>query len=52
MTTTVKYVSAYDQRVMLIKDTLKAHSKLSEKASFELAEHVLNALNHIPEKVR
>jgi hypothetical protein len=52
MTATVKYMSTYDRRVMLIKDTLKAHSKLSDKASFELAEHVLDALNHIPEKVR
>jgi hypothetical protein len=52
MTTAVEYMSAYDQRVKLIKETLKNHSKLSEKASFELAEHVLDALNHIPEKVR
>ncbi|MEV4315493.1 DUF6307 family protein [Actinocrispum sp. NPDC049592] len=52
MTTTAKYVSAYDRKVALIKDTLKAHSKLSDRASFELAELVLDALNHIPEKVR
>jgi hypothetical protein len=52
MTSTVEYMSGYDQRVKLIKDTLKKHSKLSEKATGELAEHILDALNHIPEKVR
>ena len=52
MTTAAKYVSAYDQRVNLIKDILSNHSKLSDKSSFELAERILNALNHIPEKVR
>jgi hypothetical protein len=52
MSTAVKYVSRYDQRVNLVKDTLKEHSKLGEKASFELAERILDALNHIPEKVR
>lgn len=52
MTTAVKYVSAYDHRVNLIKDVLSNHSKLSENASFELAERILDALNHIPEKVR
>jgi hypothetical protein len=52
MTTAVKYVSAYDHRLNLIKETLSNHSKLGEKASAELAERILDALNHIPEKVR
>jgi len=52
MTTAVKYVSGYDYRINLIKETLSNHSKLSEKASFELAERILDVLNHIPEKVR
>jgi hypothetical protein len=52
MTATVKYMSAYERRVELVKDTLKAHSKLSDKQAFDLAEHVLDALNHIPENVR
>ena len=52
MTTAVKYVSIYDRRVNLIKDILTEHSKLGEKASFELAERILDALDHIPEKVR
>ncbi|MBE1468258.1 DUF6307 family protein [Kibdelosporangium phytohabitans] len=52
MTTTAKYVSRYDERVTLIKDTLREHSKLDEKTSFDLAERILDVLNHIPEKVR
>jgi hypothetical protein len=46
------YTSPYDQRVKLVTDTLRQHSNLSEKVAVDLAEHVLNALNHIPEKVR
>lgn len=52
MTTTVEYMSRYDQRVKLVNDAVRKHSKLSEKASHELAEHILEALDHIPEKVR
>ena len=42
----------YGQSVELVKDTIKAHSKLGDKAAGELAVHVLHALNSIPEKVR
>jgi Family of unknown function (DUF6307) len=52
MTTASKYVSGYDHRVNLVRDTLTKHSKLSEKASLDLAERIVDALNHIPEKVR
>ncbi|MET0136580.1 MAG: DUF6307 family protein [Kibdelosporangium sp.] len=52
MTATVEYLSGYDLRVKLIKETVRQHSKLGEKAAGELAEHILDALNHIPEKVR
>jgi hypothetical protein len=31
---------------------VREHSKLSGEASLELAEHVLKALDHMPEKVR
>lgn len=44
--------SPYDKRVDLVKDTIKAHSKLGDAAATELAVHVLQALNSIPEKVR
>ena len=42
----------YIQRLELISDTIRAHSKLGESAASELAVHVLHALNSIPEKMR
>jgi Family of unknown function (DUF6307) len=42
----------YIQRLELVSDTIKAHSKLADKAASELAVHVLHALNSIPEKMR
>ncbi|WIV57839.1 DUF6307 family protein [Amycolatopsis nalaikhensis] len=50
--TTVEYVSVYDLRVKLVQDTLANHSTLGDHAAHELAVHVLDALDHIPEKVR
>lgn len=52
MTATVKFVSQHEQRLQLVQDALKAHSKLSDKAAHELAGHVLDALDHMPAKVR
>jgi hypothetical protein len=52
MAGTSTYVSLHDQRVRLVADALKQHSKLSEEAAVKLAAHVLYALDHIPEKVR
>ena len=49
---TTKYVSLYDLRVSMVQKALQAHSKLDDKASFDLAVHVLDALDHIPEKAR
>jgi Family of unknown function (DUF6307) len=42
----------YVQRVELVKDTIRIHSKLGDKAASDLAVHVLHALNSIPEKIR
>ncbi len=43
----------YDVRVDIVKDAIKSHSKkMSDEAAGELAVHVLQALNSIPEKVR
>ncbi|HVK19788.1 MAG TPA: DUF6307 family protein [Actinokineospora sp.] len=50
--TAVAYLSRYDLRVKLVQDTLAANAKLSAKSAHALAVHVLNALDHIPEKVR
>lgn len=49
---TSTYVSLYDQRVALVAHALTQNSKLEEKAATDLAVHVLNAIDHIPEKVR
>jgi hypothetical protein len=46
------YVSRYDQRVKLVAKALTQNSKLTEDVAVELAKHVLDALDHIPEKVR
>jgi hypothetical protein len=42
----------YIQRLELVSDTIRAHSKLGDKAASELAVHVLHALNSVPEKMR
>jgi hypothetical protein len=52
MTATVEFTSLHDQRVKLVQGALKEHSKLSDTASFDLAVHVLAALDYMPEKVR
>ena len=52
MTATTVYVSRYDQRVRLVADALTQNSKLTDEAAVELAKHVLQALDHIPETVR
>jgi hypothetical protein len=44
--------SPYVHRLELVRDTLMSHSKLKDKEASELAEHVLQALNSIPEKIR
>jgi Family of unknown function (DUF6307) len=42
----------YDIRVDIVKDAIKAHSKIGEQAAGELAVQILRALNSIPEKIR
>jgi hypothetical protein len=52
MTSNGTYVSLYDLRVRLVQKALQDHSELDDKTSFDLAVHVLDALDHIPEKAR
>jgi len=52
MTTSGTYVSLYDLRVKMVQKALLDHSTLDDKAAFDLAEHVLDALDHIPEQAR
>jgi Family of unknown function (DUF6307) len=47
-----EYITLYDRRHTLVADAVKQHSKLSDKASADLARHVLEALDHIPATVR
>jgi hypothetical protein len=52
MTNDTKYVSLYDLRVKMVQKALQDNSGLDDKTAFNLAEHVLDALDHIPEKAR
>jgi Family of unknown function (DUF6307) len=52
MASPTTFRSPYIQRLELVRDTIAANSQLGQKAAGELAEHVLHALNSIPEKVR
>ncbi len=52
MATPTTLVTPYDLRVQLVKDTIAAHTKRGDKATGELAVHVLHALNSIAEKMR
>jgi len=52
MTSAVTFRTPYENRVGLVKDTIMVHSKLGDKAADELAVHVLQALDSIPEKMR
>lgn len=49
---TVEYISLYDLRVKLVQETLTANSELADDTARTLAIHVLEALDHIPEKRR
>ncbi|MFT7837070.1 DUF6307 family protein [Saccharothrix sp. BKS2] len=46
------HLSSYERRVELVRETLSAHSEIGGKEARALAVHVLEALDHIPEKIR
>ncbi|MCU1665086.1 MAG: hypothetical protein JWR58_5151 [Pseudonocardia sp.] len=52
MTTAAPYISLHDQRVRLVADALMRNCELEDEAAVTLAGHALDALDHIPEKVR
>ena len=52
MASPTTFRTPYEIRVELVKDTIKAGSKLADKAAGDLAVDVLHALNSIPEKIR
>lgn len=45
-------LSPYEKRVKLVQETLTTHSSIEDAAAGELAVHVLQALNSIPEQMR
>jgi hypothetical protein len=52
MASPTTFRSPYVHRLELVRDTITSHTKLGDKEASELAEHVLDALNSIPEKIR
>jgi Family of unknown function (DUF6307) len=52
MSSSTQLRTPYIERLDLVADTIKAHSKLKDEAAADLAVHVLHALNSIPEKMR
>jgi hypothetical protein len=50
--TRAPYVSVHAQRARLVADALMRNSELTDAAALALAEHALDALDHIPEKLR
>lgn len=52
MTTDTTVVTRYDRRLNLVRDVVKAHSKLGDQAAAELAVQMLHVLDTVPEHVR
>ncbi len=52
MTVERKYVSAYEHRIQLVTSALVDHSQIDNETAAQLAAHVLQVLDHIPEKIR
>lgn len=52
MVTATTLRSPYEKRVQLVHDTLRANSTLDDATAGDLAVHILEALNAIPEKIR
>ena len=52
MASLTTFRTPYEIRLQLITDTISAHSKLGNDAAGKLAEHVLDVMTSIPEKVR
>lgn len=49
---TPRFRTPCDERLDLVKNTLTTYAALDDTAAAKLAEHVLHALNSIPEKIR
>jgi len=47
-----QYVSRYEARVDLVRNTLRELSGLDDKAALDVAVRVVHVLDHLPERVR
>ena len=52
MTLETLFVSRYERRVKLAQDVVQSRTTLDDKAAFELAVHLVHALDTVPEKTR
>jgi hypothetical protein len=50
--TAAPYVSLYDQRVAMVQRVIEQNSKLRAERAKAIAVLVLDAIDHIPEKIR
>lgn len=50
--TTKPYVSLYDQRVAMVQHVIEQNSKFSAQKAKAMAVMVLDAIDHVPEKIR
>jgi hypothetical protein len=50
--TATPYVSLYDQRVAMVQRVIEQNSKLRTERAKAIAVLVLDAIDHIPEKIR
>lgn len=52
MASPTTFRTPYDIRLQLVTDVINSHSELGDEAAGQLAVHVLQTLNSIPEKIR
>jgi hypothetical protein len=52
MTATEQYVSVYERRVQTVREVIEGRTALEGSDATDLAERILSAIDHIPEKVR
>lgn len=45
-------LTKYQLRVLRVKDAVLKHSELNDKAAYDLAVHMLHALDTMPEYIR
>lgn len=46
------YVGNYERRRQMVQDIVRSRTELDEAAAADLAERILAAIDHIPERIR